>query len=194
MTDTELAKKDEGVETTDEAVKTLKGVEWYKHFIEELRAEVVETEFNLRSDYIRLYHSIGKQIQEKIASFKGESIFGMRIAETVAQDIGKSKSSVDKAMQFYKMYPDLEGLLAKEGKNISWSKITQKYLPTPAEKVKSPAQVEEGKDLVPPEIYVTWNKDLGLWDIKIKKEDLQTINLLGFKKEIEDFFVEQSKK
>lgn len=44
----------------------------------------------------------------------------------MSQSLGKSKRTIERAIQFAKQYPDLNEL--PEGKNTSWYQICSKYL------------------------------------------------------------------
>jgi len=180
-------------ETQPESIKGLREQEWYKNWVEELKAQVVETEFNIRNEVIRLYHSLGQHVVEKYEDFERAKVYGKHIAETVAFDIGKGERQVQRAIQFYKKYPDLERFLGEHDKTLSWHQITQKYLPEAKEKsVEPPAQKPGEEAPVPPEIHLAWNEQAGLWDIKIDPKDMKVINLLGFKKEIDDYFANKN--
>ena len=152
--------------------------------------------FNVRDQVIRLHHSLGKQVNKKTQDFDREKIYGQRLVETFAEDIGKSGVFVWTSLQFYKYAPDIEEYLAKKGKDISWNQIVTKELPKPPKKVTPPDQQEgeRSEKEVPPQIGVVWNEKLGLWDIKINKEDFPVIALLNLRNEIDAFFAEQTSK
>ena len=47
----------------------------------------------------------------------------------MSQSLGKGERTIERAIQFAKMYPDLN--LLPEGKDTSWHRICNKYLPEP---------------------------------------------------------------
>ncbi len=183
-------------QTTEEDVILLREQEWYKHFSEELRAEIVETEFGIHTTAIKLNHSIGKQITEKIGDFDRAKIYGKSLIQTLAEDVMRSRVGLYKAVQFYKAVPNLDEWLPKQPKNLSWYRIA-KDLPSlteAKEKGEEPTISPEKEAPVPPEIHFVWNDQVKLWDIKIAEEDMEKVNLLGFKKEIEDYFDKKAQK
>ena len=193
-------------EVENEAIEAVRKEEWYSPFIEELRAEIVETEFTINNWAIKLNWSVGKQITEKIPDFERSKVYGKHIIEIIAVDLKRSPSTLYKAMQFFWVAPIFEEWVAKQPKIMRWFHIV-KDLPrlvegkkegkevivdiSRSEKIESSLSTkEEETGHVSPEIHLAWNKVLELWDIKIDKKDFPVINLLGFKKEIEDFFSE----
>ena len=52
-----------------------------------------------------------------------------KLCKTLANSLGKSERTLYYAVQFVQKYPDINDL--PEGKAITWSKITSKYLPAP---------------------------------------------------------------
>ena len=100
-------------------------------FIEELKSIFVEREFNSRWEIIVCYHEIGERIVNENAT---------HLIKKIAGDLGKSTRTIQRAVQFYKKYPTLDEL--QTGKNISWHKIVNKYLP------ESTGDREERKNMV----------------------------------------------
>ncbi len=118
---------------------------WYTELIEDLSGRLTEGFFNSRWELIETYHYLGRRILDDNDNFQragyGKKIFA-EIRKSL-EDVGikTSESSIYRAVQFARKYPSLETL--KEGKNISWSKICQKYLPLPKD-----MQEEEDKNEV----------------------------------------------
>ena len=94
----------------------------WEGFIGELKSILVEREFNSRWEIIVCYHEIGKRITEEKAT---------HLVKRIADDLGRSTRTIQRAVQFYKKYPTLDEL--QTGKNISWHQIVNKYLPEPTE-------------------------------------------------------------
>ncbi len=107
-------------------------LEWYQTFLEELKAVITETIFNSRIELIKGKWFLGKAITEKKEQFEKVG-YGDKIIETLAKDLGVSAVGLWKCVQFYKkfQFKSFEETLnhLPEGKNISWYKITQLYLP-----------------------------------------------------------------
>lgn len=139
------------LETTKELYNSLRRQDWYIYFIEELEALVIEGEYNARWELLKTYHEVGRLITEKSESFNKSNIYATNIYDVVAEDIKKSKSTVYKAVEFYKKYPnaltDVSSL--PEGKNLSWSKLTSKYLHEPRKDDDSPVEIIENTSAEP---------------------------------------------
>jgi len=112
-----------------EIIKSIEQEEWYQSLIDDCRSLLAEGIWNYRLTLIKTYHLLGKRILEENDNFKREKIYGERLCNAVAQSLGKSTRTIWQAIQFAKKYPDLD--LLPEGKNISWHKIVQNYLPEP---------------------------------------------------------------
>jgi len=121
-------------------VTDLVACEWYQQLIEDLKDAITECEFTARWTIIEGYHMIGKRILEEYPNFERGQIYGEEIASRVSQSLGKSKRTIERAIQFARQYPDLN--LLPEGKNTSWHQICNKYLPKPSDKTGKP-QTEE---------------------------------------------------
>jgi hypothetical protein len=192
----ELAPSEE-LKVTPEAIDTLRQEDWYKNFIGELKAKITETEFNIREDYIKLWHGVGKDLSEQTDNFNRSKVYGNAVIKTVAIDMEKSAVAIYKATQFYKMYPDLQGFLEDQGKNISWSFITKKLLP--AEKLEGEEGTGEKKEDAPtvdttrpiPQVEMIWEEKLDLWQVHITKGDLDMIDVVGLKTLCENYLQKQ---
>ena len=104
----------------------LVSTEWYQALVEECNAIIIETEFTARWALVEGYHQLGKRILKENDNFERAKIYGQEITAHVSQSLGKHKRTIERAIQFYKKYPDLNKL--PEGKNTSWHKIVNKYL------------------------------------------------------------------
>lgn len=122
----------------------LENQEWYKSMVEECQAIIVEGVFRSRMELIETYHHLGKRILEENNNFERQKIYGERLCHAVAQSLGKSDRTIWRSIQFVKKFPNLEEWIGgiAEGKNISWHKIIQIYLPEPKEKQ---IELPEGK-------------------------------------------------
>lgn len=84
-----------------------------------------ENDFISRWHRIKAYHEIGTRILEE------GSNYGDKTVTLVANSIGKSTRNVYRAIEFAKMFPNLDSL--PEGKNTTWYSVIHKYLPTKIE-------------------------------------------------------------
>jgi hypothetical protein len=109
----------------DNVVQDLNSQEWYIALLEELKACIVETEFTSRWSLIEGYHRVGSEILAHESQFTQAGY--LKASETIAQSLGKSQRQIEQCIQFARKYPDLS--LFNTGKNISWHKITQEFLP-----------------------------------------------------------------
>lgn len=109
--------------------------EWYSELIEECKNIITETIFTSRWALVEGYHKLGERILEENDNFERVKIYGQEIVQRVATSLEKSGRTIQFAIQFAKKYPSLDSV--PEGKNISWHKICNKYLPAPKEKSQS---------------------------------------------------------
>lgn len=118
--------------------------DWYQHLIEDCHAIITERVYRARQELIECWHEVGERIvTEKNLKWKAKG--NGEIIQRLAADVGVSAKSIYQAIQFYKKYPDVSHACEtwEEGKNISWKKITEKYLPEPP-KDETPA-LPDGK-------------------------------------------------
>lgn len=97
--------------------------DWYKALLEDIASALAEGVYQSRWTLIEAYHAIGRRILEE--KDKAKSI--KELCNSVTKSLGKKEGTLYKAVQFVEKYPDIGNL--PEGKNISWHKIVNKYLP-----------------------------------------------------------------
>lgn len=101
--------------------------EWYASLVEDCKAIITEAVFTSRWALVAGYHQLGERIvtdenYQEYAKGNKSSVQGL------ARKIGISDRTIYYAVQFYEKYPRLDKV--PEGKNISWNKIINKYLPS----------------------------------------------------------------
>lgn len=101
----------------------------YLKLLQEIKQTLVEHEFMSRWTLIEGYHRVGELLKNQ------KSVTVTQISE----ELGRPRRHLERCRQFYKKYSDLDML--PEGKNISWHKIVNTYLPETVEK-KKPTQIE----------------------------------------------------
>tara|TARA_R110002012_G_scaffold123882_1_gene274548 strand:- start:1767 stop:2636 length:870 start_codon:yes stop_codon:yes gene_type:complete len=101
--------------------------EWFNHLIDDCQSIIVEAEFTSRWVLVEGYHALGTRILEEYENFERKKIYGTKICQCIGESLGKSRQTIGYAIQFARQYPDLA--LLPEGKNTSWFKICNKYLP-----------------------------------------------------------------
>ena len=123
-----------------EITKPLEQEEWYEALIEDLKAIITEGIFRSRMELIEAHHKFGERTLKENHNFKRARIYGQKIVQCIAQSTGRSTRAVWQDIQFAKKVKDLEGWIntLEEGKNLSWYKITQKYLAEPKEEIPFP--------------------------------------------------------
>lgn len=105
--------------------------EWYQSMIDELGALKTEKLFTSRWSIIEFYHELGTTILENRANFDTSGVSAELATKHVSLSLDISLRSVQLAVQFAKMFPDLDAL--PDGKNVSWHKIVKTYLPAKKE-------------------------------------------------------------
>ena len=101
--------------------------EWYQSLIDDCKSIIVEAEFISRWTLIEGYHSLGLRIlQDEHKLVSGGSTLREAL-KRVSNLLNKGERTLYKVVQFAQQYPDLA--LLPEGKNTSWHKICNKYLP-----------------------------------------------------------------
>jgi len=108
-------------------------VDQYDQLVEDCRAIITERVYNSRQELILGYGEVGERIynDEQYKKFgKGNQEF----VERLFQDIGIGKTTGYRCLQFYEKFCKGKVLSSvaetfEEGKNISWNKICNKYLP-----------------------------------------------------------------
>ena len=108
---------------------SLESQEWYQSLVEDCQGILTEGIWNYRLTLIKTYHLLGKRILKENDNFERVKIYGEKICQRVGESLGKSRQTIQYAIQFAEKYPDLD--LLPEDKNINWHKITQNYLPKP---------------------------------------------------------------
>lgn len=104
---------------------------WYTQLIDECKDIIVECEFTARWSLVEGYHAVGKRILQDESNFTkgGYTIDGM--LSQVSTSLDKSERTIRRAIQFARKFPDLNAL--PEGKDVSWHKVCNLYLPQPSE-------------------------------------------------------------
>ena len=106
--------------------------QWYTSLIDELQDIITETSFTSRWALVEGYHTVGTRILQENDNFERAKIYNEKILQRIAESLGKSERTLYYAVQFAKMYPDLN--LLPEGKNLSWRHVINKYLTDGTEK------------------------------------------------------------
>ena len=107
----------------------LNNEDWFEALITDCKATLDKAVFNSRQELIIGYHEVGIRILEENERFEKAGLSGAQIIATVAQGANKSSRTIYQAVQFARKFPDLDKLPL--GKNISWHKIVNDYLPEP---------------------------------------------------------------
>ena len=115
-----------------EIIEDFRQEEWYKLLLEDCEAIKTEMYFVSRWSIVEGYWNLGKRILEEYGRFKKLGLSEKEIRSYMTRDTSLSDRTIRRAIQFAKKYPDIN--LIPEGKNISWNKIVNKYLPGKKEK------------------------------------------------------------
>ncbi len=118
-------------------VKTL-NEEWFQYLIEELQSIITETVFASNMEILKGKWFVGQAIEKNLERFSRAEIYGAKVNNIIAKRLNCSETTVKYCRLFYKSYPAIDWSTAltslPEGKNITWHKIVNQYLP---EKSKS---------------------------------------------------------
>ena len=107
---------------------------WYQSLIDDCQSIMVEAEFTSRWALVEGYHTFGLRILTENDNFERQKIYGQKIVQRVAESLNKKERTIFNAVKFAKKFPDLAVL--PEGKNTSWRKICNEYLPEHKEPVQ----------------------------------------------------------
>ena len=110
--------------------------DWYQNLVTDCKAIVTERLYRSRQEVIEGWHEVGERIATD-ENYRKHAHGNGKIKEQLAVDIGASVKTLYFAIQFYEKFPQLSNALESfdEGKNISWHKIVNRYLPESREKL-----------------------------------------------------------
>ena len=130
MDDSRDEKEERGITEANSKISDIEVEEWYQNLVDDCRTIIVERGFRARMEVIEGYHELGERIETDVNLKKWSNKRGEAIRQ-LAHDIKLSKESLYSAIQFYNKWPELGNALQSftEGKEISWFKIVNKYLP-----------------------------------------------------------------
>ena len=106
---------------------------WYEALVEDCKDIITEAIFTSRWALVEGYWNLGKRIREDL-NFQEYSEGNKSSVQDLALHLKQSERTLYYAIQCFDTYPDIQQL--PEGKNISWHKLVNKYLPS-KEKTKS---------------------------------------------------------
>ncbi len=115
---------------------------WYEMLIEDCNAIIIESGYVARWTLIEGYHALGERITQ-------DRDKDPNIVTRVASSLDKSTRTIQRAVQFYNMFPILDTYTFPEGKDVSWHSICNKYLPIAKETQKEPIKNNEQKNRCP---------------------------------------------
>jgi hypothetical protein len=114
--------------------ETFKGTEVisdesYNSLLEDLMDLVKETVVNLRYETIKCKWEIGDRIVKEFTA--GKVAEYVKIVKRLSKDLKVSESELYRCIEFKSKFPDFKEMWDRlpEGKNISWNKIKECYLP-----------------------------------------------------------------
>ena len=92
--ETSIVKQGEGLLNED----------WYSGLIDDIKSMTTEKTVEAHELIMEFKWTTGKLIFEQYKKFEGQKIYGEKIAENIARDIGKSAGEVWACMRFYKLF------------------------------------------------------------------------------------------
>ena len=154
--------------------------QWFTQLIEDCKDIIIETGFTSRWALVEGYHQLGTRILAENENFERAKIYGQEIVSHVSISLGKQPRTVYRAIQFAKLYPDLN--LLPEGKNCNWHRIVNKYLTDGKERVTISKgdlikMIKEIKQLLQTE-WMKENQEVATGNIAIAKSNCDFIRYL----------------
>ena len=130
MNDSRDEKEKRRIIEANSKISDIKVEEWYQNLVDDCRTIIVERGYRARMEIIEGYHELGERIETDVNFKKWSNLRGEAIRQ-LANDIRLSYASLYYAIQFYNKWPELSNAFESftEGKEISWFKIVNKYLP-----------------------------------------------------------------
>ncbi|MDE2098432.1 MAG: hypothetical protein KGL39_14360 [Patescibacteria group bacterium] len=103
--------------------------EWYWGMVDECRTALKELEWRARSAVVEGYHHVGALILAQIPENQKSGNGLAHLIDRVARDIGKSTRTIQYAVKFAALVPDLEKMPAGyDGKDVSWRRICHELI------------------------------------------------------------------
>ncbi len=123
---------------------SLHNEDWYQTLLDDCVAIETERSFNARLEILQCNWELGQRIKEENKRMDREKIYGEKIVQNLAVDLGKSTSHIWSCMQVYELFgvDEFDEVVSQlpDGKAISWNK-TLKHLgvkkDTPASEKKT---------------------------------------------------------
>ena len=104
----------------------IKKDEWYQELVEEGKAIMTEAVFTSRWALVEGYWNLGKLIRDEKHLKKWAQKEAGAVLQGLAKDLGIPMRTLHYALKSYDKYPKTSQI--PEGKNITWNKLTTKYL------------------------------------------------------------------
>ena len=101
--------------------------DWFNQLIDDCQNIIVEAEFTSRWVLVEGYHALGIRIKQDDSKIVQGGSTLRKTLSCMTKYLNKSERTLYRAVQFAQEFPDLA--LLPEGKNTSWFKICNKYLP-----------------------------------------------------------------
>lgn len=108
--------------------------DWYENLVSDCHAIITERVTNSKVELLTGYAEVGERIFND-ENYQKSAHGNQEFVDRLFRDIGIGKSTGYKCLQFYEKfiqsYKKIEEGIAHlpEGKNISWTRIVNKYLP-----------------------------------------------------------------
>jgi N6-adenosine-specific RNA methylase IME4 len=164
---------------TSMVVNNVEKEEWYSSLVEECKALVTEAVFTSRWALVEGYWNLGKTIKEN-DNFQKFAKNNRGSLQNIAKNLEMSERTLYYSLQLFEKYPQIEKL--PEGKNITWGKLINKYLPK-AREARASLPLPEGEFDV---IYADppWKYDFSettTREIENQYETMETHEIAGMK-------------
>lgn len=112
--------------------------DWYALLVDDCKAILTEAVYRSRLELLEGYHLLGKRIVEDRNWQKYSKGNGSCLSD-LSNNTGIGERDLYRSIQFYNKFPTVETVYElPEGKNISWSKVVNHYLPESTKEVIDP--------------------------------------------------------
>src|SRR3989338_7680118 len=95
--------------------KDLAKTDGYKQLVKKIQTELSDLDFFIKRRIAEGYWRIGKYIHEHLHEHRDRASYGKNIYNQLIKDVDRDKSTLQRAVQFYRTYP-----IVAEPRQLTW--------------------------------------------------------------------------